>query len=189
MKIAQVLLGSQLRRCLNASVNHKTDITMNTHNGAQVSLVTNGGWLIALRRYLVFVAVANLVWETVHLPLYTSWTTGTPEEIAFAVAHCTAGDLLIALASLTAGLVVAGEHSWPTRRFREVAAVTVVLGVGYTVFSEWLNLIIRESWAYSDLMPVVPVIGTGLSPLMQWIVIPMSGFLFARRAVSAAAKS
>ncbi|GAB4511549.1 MAG: hypothetical protein RLO08_14905 [Parvibaculaceae bacterium] len=162
-------------------------MTADTHQ--YTSSPTNGAWLNALRRYLVFVAVANLVWETLQLPLYTIWTDGTPGEIAFAVAHCTAGDLLIALASLAAGLVVAGNQFWPSRRFWEVAAIAVVLGVGYTVFSEWLNLVVRKSWAYSDLMPVVPVIGTGLSPLMQWIVIPMCGFLFARRAVSAAITS
>ena len=42
----------------------------------------------------------------------------------------------------------------------------------YTIFSEWLNIVIRKSWAYSDLMPVVPVISIGLSPLVQWIIVP-----------------
>mgnify|MGYP004011877643 FL=1 len=106
-------------------------MTADTHQ--YTSSPTNGAWLNALRRYLVFVAVANLVWETLQLPLYTIWTDGTPGEIAFAVAHCTAGDLLIALASLAAGLVVAGNQFWPSRRFWEVAAIAVVLGVGYTV--------------------------------------------------------
>ena len=47
--------------------------------------------------------------------------------------------------------------------------------------SHSLNIVIRQSWAYSDLMPVVPVIDTGLSPLLQWIVVPLAGFWFARR--------
>lgn len=52
--------------------------------------------------------------------------------------------------------------------------------LGYTVFSEWLNTSVRASWAYSDLMPVIPVVDLGLSPLAQWIVIPLAGFSWAR---------
>lgn len=39
-------------------------------------------WLPTLRRFLLFVAGANLVWETLHLPLYTIWQQGTVGELA-----------------------------------------------------------------------------------------------------------
>ena len=162
---------------------------MTIHASAHEPLTLGGGWLGLLRHYLAFIAVANLLWEILQLPLYTIWAEGTPAEIAFAVVHCTAGDLLIAMASLVAGLIVAGDRTWPTRRFWAVAAVTIMLGVAYTVFSEWLNLVVRKSWAYSDLMPIVPVIGTGLSPLMQWIAIPLGSLLLARRFAPAGAVS
>tara|TARA_R110000850_G_scaffold166186_1_gene291348 strand:+ start:104 stop:403 length:300 start_codon:yes stop_codon:yes gene_type:complete len=96
---------------------------------AHEPLIAGGGWLGLLRHYLAFIAVANLLWETLQLPLYTIWTEGTPGKIAFAVVHCTAGDLLIATASLVAGLIVVGERIWPTRRFWVVASVTVLLGL------------------------------------------------------------
>ncbi len=35
-----------------------------------------GVWLKALRVYVPFVAVANLLWETAHLPLYIVWQEG-----------------------------------------------------------------------------------------------------------------
>ncbi len=111
------------------------------------------GWLRALRRYLTVIAAGNLAWETLHLPLHTIWRSGTPSEIAFAVIHCTLGDLLIALSTLTLALVVVGDPAWPARRFRQVAITAMVLGVGYTAFSEWLNVVVRGSWAYSGLMP------------------------------------
>jgi len=44
--------------------------------------------------------------------------------------------------------------------------------LAYTIFSEWMNTVWRESWAYSAWMPLVPILGTGLSPLAQWVVIP-----------------
>jgi hypothetical protein len=135
----------------------------------------------ALRAYLLVVLAANLTWETAQLPLYTIWATGTTREIVVAVAHCTGGDLLIAIASLTLALVLAGPRSWPGDGHLRIAALTILFGAGYTVFSEHLNIVARESWAYSDLMPVLPVIGTGISPLLQWIAIPVAALWLARR--------
>ena len=108
--------------------------------------------------------------------------TARPAKIAFAVVHCTGGDLLISLASLSLALLVAGRPEWPVRGFYQVMVPTIAFGVGYTVFSEWLNIVVRKSWQYSELMPVVPVIDAGLSPLAQWLVISAAGLLLARRA-------
>jgi hypothetical protein len=136
-------------------------------------VVVEPGWLNALRRYLIAMAVGNLIWEFAHMPLYTLWETGTPREIAFAALHCTGGDVLIAASALLAALIVFGSSQWPEANYRLVGLATVLTGLGYTVFSEWLNIEVREAWAYSDLMPVIPVIGAGLSPIAQWIVLPV----------------
>lgn len=138
-------------------------------------------WLPTLRRYLLFIGAGNLAWESLQLPLYTIWREGTVGELVFAVLHCTGGDVLIALSSLVLALVVIGEGGWPERRYGAVVALAVAFGVGYTIFSEWLNTTVRTSWDYSELMPVVPVIGTGLSPLLQWLAIPLAGFWWASR--------
>lgn len=138
-------------------------------------------WLSVLRWYLFALTLANLGWETAHLPLYTIWEQGSLEQLAFAVLHCTAGDMLIACASLIIALLLAGTADWPVRRFAVVAATTVLIGVSYTIFSEWLNISVRRSWAYSPLMPVIPWIQTGLSPVAQWIVLPSFGLWWARR--------
>ncbi len=133
-------------------------------------------WLGALRVYLGTTAAAHLIWEVVQLPLYTIWRTGTPRGIAFAVFHCTAGDLIIATLSLIAALVCFGGSAWPRGRFIPVVAATLVIGIGYTVYSEWLNTTVRKTWAYSELMPTLPILGTGLSPLLQWLIVPMIAF-------------
>lgn len=130
------------------------------------------GWIGAMRRYIVVAALAHLVWEIVQLPLYTLWKTGTRGEQIFAVLHCTGGDILIAGSSLLTALALVGRRGWPDDGFSRVAGMTMVIGFGYTIYSEWLNTAVRVSWTYSELMPVVPWIGTGLSPLAQWLVVP-----------------
>jgi hypothetical protein len=140
-------------------------------------------WLAALRRYLVASALGHAAWETLQLPLYTIWFEGTAAQVAFAVAHCTGGDLLIAVSTLVAALIVFGR-GWPGDRaaFRNVALAAVALGLAYTVYSEWLNVDVRGTWTYSQWMPRLPPLGTGLSPLMQWVVVPLLSFAFVRRA-------
>lgn len=137
---------------------------------------TERHWLGALRIYLGFTIALHLIWEVAQLPLYTIWRTGSQKEIAFAVFHCTVGDLMIATLSLVAALVCFGGPAWPRERFMPVMVVTLATGIGYTLYSEWLNTAVRKTWAYSELMPKLPPLGTGLAPLLQWVVVPMVVF-------------
>jgi hypothetical protein len=146
----------------------------------------HSAWLPALRLYLGVLAGGHLVWEILQLPLYTIWTEQGLARQAFAVAHCTLGDLLIALSSLVLALVLAGSPAWPRGRFGMVAGLTIIFGVAYTIFSEWLNTAVRASWAYSPLMPVVSLFGVtiGLSPVLQWLLVPAAAFAWLRRRCS-----
>jgi hypothetical protein len=139
-------------------------------------LTTNSHWLVALRIYIATTVTADVIWEVVQLPLYTIWNTSTRQEIAFAVLHCTMGDLMIATLSLLTALLLMGDRAWPRERFIPVLIATVIIGLSYTVYSEWLNTVVRQTWAYSNLMPKLPPFGTGLSPFLQWIIIPSLGF-------------
>lgn len=138
-------------------------------------------WLGALRRYVAATGLLDLVWEFLQLPLYTIWETGSARDQAVAVLHCTAGDILIALATLVGSLIATGSPLWPHSGAGRVGALTLGAGVVYTVWSEWLNTTIRQSWSYSELMPILPPLGTGLSPVLQWIIVPGIALAWASR--------
>ena len=138
-------------------------------------------WLSTLRRYVLYSAIGHLVWEVLHVQLYTIWIEGSWGEIVFAIVHCTGGDLLIAGSTLLLALFLAGHREWPDRRAGPVLVLAVIFGVSYTVFSEWLNIELRGAWAYRDAMPVVPLLNAGLTPLLQWVVVPSVCLLAARR--------
>jgi hypothetical protein len=55
--------------------------------------------LVVAGRYLLAILIGNLLWEAAQIPLYTIWRDGSPGQIAFAVIHCSGGDLLIASAA------------------------------------------------------------------------------------------
>lgn len=137
-------------------------------------------WLPVLRRYLLAAAAGNLVWEFGQMPLYTLWQSGTRREIALAALHCAAGDLGIAAGALALGIACAATPGWPEVRFIPVLLAATAFGVSYTVYSEHLNVVVRQAWAYALAMPVLPGLGTGLAPLLQWLLVPPLALLWAR---------
>ena len=132
-----------------------------------------------IARYAAAAAIGNLIWEVLQLPLYSLWRTASPAYLVFAVFHCWVGDLLIAAASLGLGIAVAGRR-WPSCSYARVTVAALVFGLAYTVFSEWLNVAVHSNWSYAPAMPRLPPLGTGLAPLLQWIVIPGAAFILAR---------
>lgn len=138
-------------------------------------------WLTAIRRYLIAVTAGNLVWETAQMPLYTLWGTGSAREIAAAVLHCTLGDLMIATLGLAAALALVGVPTWPAQRAGAVMAMVAAGTVGYAIYSEYFNTVLNKSWAYTEVMPRLPWLGTGLSPLAQWLIVPAAALVWAGR--------
>ena len=156
-----------------------------TH-GRAADLVTgaarSGSAAMALTgRYLALLLIVNLVWEVVQIPLYTLWSEGRPDEIAWAILHCTAGDGLVGAAALGGAVVLTASWDWPARGFIRVAFVATLLGVVATIVLEWLNVEVWRSWTYAAAMPRLPPLGTGLSPLLQWLLLPPLCFLAVRR--------
>ena len=135
--------------------------------------------LRCVARWVALAAALNLAWELAQLPLYTIYETGTPSWITFAVLHCTIGDVLIALACYGAAALATRSRQWPLRRPLLGAAVATVSGVAYTVFSEWVNATVRGSWEYTAAMPTL--FGIGVSPLLQWLLIPPLTTFLVRR--------
>ena len=137
---------------------------------------------LIVRGYLPWLAGLNLAWEMMQLPLYTLWAEATPGSIAFAVAHCTLGDVLIGSAALVLALILGREEALARWRWRRIISLMVLLAAGYTLSSEWLNTTLLR-WTYSALMPTFQLAGVqiGLSPVLQWLVIPPLALYLARR--------
>lgn len=134
-------------------------------------------------RYLFWLGGLNLLWEVLQLPLYTIWQEESFAWIAYSVVHCTAGDILIGLAALMIALVVTRAGPVSAWNWRAIGLSLVVAGVSYTALSEWANTVLRPAWAYSRWMPTLTVadVELGLSPLLQWLVVPIGALHFARR--------
>lgn len=123
-------------------------------------------------RLIALGAPLELLWELVQLPLYTIWQTHRTGYLLYALVHCTLGDVLILLVTYEVIALLTRNRRW-LRKFPWLGgAAFTLLGVGYTIFSEILNVQIRSAWEYTNLMPRVPLLGIGAGPLLQWLLIP-----------------
>lgn len=108
-------------------------------------------WLLLF----VFAFLLNLVWEEFHSALYLNYQGGAITHfilIRAALADAIFITLLFYLAKVT-------KINW----FFPVLAVLLAFLI------EWWALGTGR-WAYNNLMPVVPILGVGLSPLIQLAV-------------------
>lgn len=138
-------------------------------------------WLVFFRRYAVLSAALHLVWEVAHLPLYTVWETGSFSRQVYSILHCTVGDVMIAMASLICALLFLGNKRWPMVSFKQVLLGAIVVGASYTVYSEHINTTVRSSWTYTESMPIIPLLDVGLTPVLQWLIVPLLAMELSRR--------
>ena len=136
----------------------------------------------AVLLYLALAGAGHFLWEIAQLPLYTIWWTGTKREILFAVIHCTGGDLLITASAVALAALGARIGRWPLFGGR-MALTAILLGLAYSLFSEWLNTQLRQNWSYTKVMPVLPPLGTGLTPFLQWLIVPAIALTYVGRTV------
>ncbi|MBI5752148.1 MAG: hypothetical protein HZA59_08405 [Hydrogenophilales bacterium] len=136
----------------------------------------------ALKRLLHWALLALILhglWEAAQLPLYTLWADSSCRRILSYLFHCIAGDVLIAMGAYLITATIFRNIDWPWRDVWRGGAVMIVLGLVYTVFSEWYNVYQLRAWSYAASMPLV--MGIGLVPLMQWLVVPILMIVIFRR--------
>jgi hypothetical protein len=112
--------------------------------------------------------VLHVLWEIGQLPFYQ-----LPPDLgfrAYAVLHCTLGDVLISTLTFSGTAALMRSWDWPIRAPWRGGIPMVTAGVVYTGFSEWHNVYHMAHWTYAPAMPLVA--GIGLTPLLQWLLVP-----------------
>ena len=119
----------------------------------------------------------NFLWKSHSFHSIPSGTIPTARVAAY-VLHCLLGDVLIAVSVYLLTAIVFHDLAWPVRRPWTAGGFMLAAGLGFTVFSEWYNVYVTGAWAYQPAMPLVASIG--LTPLLQWVVVPTLMLFIAR---------
>ena len=123
-----------------------------------------------------FSFLLHFSWEVLQTPFFV--------DRSDSIFHCTLGDVLICLGSYYLTVLICRNRRWFLKPTAKSISLFVAFGVTYTVFSEIKNVSIKELWAYSDLMPVIPYLNVGLVPIFQWIILPPIVIFITRRQLS-----
>lgn len=121
-------------------------------------------------------AVANLPWEMAHSLLYRDPPGFTWEQhlVCCGLAALVDGAGIAAIFGV--GALAFRDPRWTRVRSPARLGAAALLGLGGAVVTEWLALRLGW-WGYGPAMPRVPGTDLGISPLVQFVVLP-PGVLF-----------
>jgi hypothetical protein len=134
---------------------------------------------------LVFSFLINLAWEYWQVPFFRGMA-GQPHWLGVKTCtQATFGDAGIALTAFWVTAFFARTRSWIKQSSRLDIAIFIGVGLTATIVFEALATGVLGRWAYNDAMPRLPILGTGLLPLLQWLALPPLVLWFVRRQIGA----
>lgn len=130
---------------------------------------------------LVFSFLLNFVWEMWQVPFYQGLASADHLAAVKLCTQASAGDSLITIIAFWSASLIAKSRRWIFNIRRIPLLVYWAVGLIITIVMEWLATGTLDRWQYADSMPRLPFMGTGLLPLLQWIVLPPIILFFVRR--------
>ncbi len=132
----------------------------------------------------VFALLLNFPWEFLQAPFFAGLATAPHWPATKVCAQAALGDAGMTLFAYW--LIALGKRS---RYWIQTPSRSGVFGfVGFLVV---LNVGIEKlatehlgRWSYSDSMPIIPLLGMGVLPLIQWLLLPPIVIWFVRRQLS-----
>ena len=120
----------------------------------------------------IFGFLLNFIWEVWQVPLFQGMDELTHFE---ATLHCTLaalGDVVILLIAFWSIALTARSRRWIIHpraiQFIGFIAIGIVITVGF----EAIAIHVLNRWQYAAAMPTLPILGTGITPILQWLIIP-----------------
>lgn len=121
----------------------------------------------------------NFVWEVTQTELY-HFTFKKWYEFIIIHMRVSLGDVGFIILIYLVGAVITKEINWFVRLTIPRILFIIVSGFVIGVTAEKIN-ILAGRWSYDGLMPLVPYLDVGLSPVLQMTLLPFATFLIARR--------
>lgn len=124
--------------------------------------------------------VFNLIWEVAQGPLYKGYEHDWQHISICALASV--ADMLMVLILLFLFGLIYNNVFW-TKNFTTFRVVILMLagGVGAIIAEVWHTS--RGDWAYAERMPLIPWVEVGVSPALQFTILPLLIFIIISRLV------
>ena len=121
---------------------------------------------------LLFGFLLNLPWELLQIPFFAGMPSAVHWNGVIQCMRAAAGDALILLGAFWAAACLQRTRQWRMQPPLGTFLAFISAGMVMTLALEWWATRISGRWAYAETMPTIPVLGTGVLPLLQWLLIP-----------------
>ncbi len=118
----------------------------------------------------VFAFFLNLIWELLQMPLYDS-ASFTINHITYCALGSVADAIMVLLLYFGFALIFKTPFWIHPLKGQRIVILVFTGGIG-AALSEMRHLSLGN-WAYSDLMPLIPIINVGISPVLQFMILPV----------------
>ena len=116
----------------------------------------------------------NWLWEMFQMSAFVEMAGRSWRETALPCARAAMGDVAMTFAIYAFGALAASDIHWGVTGRWNVNLSGALLGGGFAAAFEWYSLA-SDRWTYNELMPIIPVLGVGLWPLLQLpLLVPLS---------------
>lgn len=117
----------------------------------------------------------HLFWENLQAPLYQGYSSFN-QHFWICLKAAATGDMLIMLTIYAALAFHYRDFVWVANYASYSHPITWILAVMIGIFLatsyEFWAVYVAHRWVYAG-MPLVPIIGVGLTPILQMIVVPL----------------
>ena len=123
----------------------------------------------------------NFAWELLQMPLYDS-TSFKVSHVGFCALGSVADAIMVLLIYFGLAVVFKSAFWIYPLKCQRLIIVILIGGIG-AILSEMRHLSLGN-WAYSDLMPLLPIVKVGLSPVLQFMILPSLIYILSFKLIS-----
>lgn len=134
--------------------------------------------------YILVIAILafklNFVWELVQGPLYEGYEYDWQHISICALASVV--DMLMIFLLLFGFAIIYKSVYWIKHlTYNRIITLMLVGAIGAILAEIWHRG--KEDWSYSDAMPELPVVNAGLSPVLQFTILPIIIFTLSNKII------
>ena len=129
----------------------------------------------------IFSFLLNFFWEIQQMQFFQISSEFSCLDMIQNCTLATVGDVGISLTAFWVVAVLSKSRQWFRRFHWWQLSSFISVGVAITAIFEVPATGVLNLWEYADIMPVLPFFGTGLLPLLQWLLIPPIIIWFVKR--------
>ena len=119
-----------------------------------------------------FAFLLNYPWEILQMPLFEGAATAALSPTIVMCSLAALGDAVIMTIAYRSTALVVRSGDWVLAPRRKAVAIFLAIGLIVTLAIEFVAVRVPWGWAYAASMPRLPLFGAGLTPVLQWLLLP-----------------